>query len=270
MSTGYRCPDPGKPGCDDEGDDAGSDEDDDANNAQGDAGEAECEEGDHEVCECSDTEYGERTCADGSFGECEACQVAETTLPRCVAGTYKGVFAGMYRSRASSFGGLTPGMVDHPMFEIEFELRRSGDGEFYTVGGGCFRIPGTETFKQGVSSYGHTFELKGNVDCTTGVIDFELRLIYLSASANQLGGWERIFAKGEMTGRYDPQSKSFVEAKWDLHEKKDLFDTMDPGGSGTLTAMLVEETTGSSSDEACFDVPFVEDLTPQTIPTPTP
>jgi hypothetical protein len=276
MDTGDFCPDESSTCREDEGEyedeDAGSDEQAE-NQEDGDASKAECKEGDLEVCECSDTEYGERTCTAGKYGDCEACKVPETSLPRCVAGLYKGRFTGMYRSRTAYLLGIpVVEVLDADTdLDVEFELRRTDDGEFYTVAGGCFPVPGEETFVEGDPSYGHTFEMKGNVDCTTGVINFELRLIYLSMSWNQFGGWERIFAKGEMTGRFDPQTASFVGGKWNLREAKDYFDTSDPGGGGAFTATLVEETSALAvPGEQCFDVPFAEDLKPQPIPTPTP
>ncbi|MFT3928539.1 MAG: hypothetical protein QM778_38775 [Myxococcales bacterium] len=245
--------------------DAGApDQDEDA--ASDDSGNAECIDGEQEVCSCSDTEYGKRTCSSGEFGDCEDCEAAVRDEALCVAGVYKGRTTGSYRSSASSLWGLTPGMTGSIDAEWTFELVRDGDGEFYSVKGACVPPPPGEEKWGGKddTAYGNTLEMLGTVDCTTGVIDFEVRLEYLASNWDSFGGWARYFAKGKMTGRYDPKTRSFVDGKWDLREKGTGF-----GGQGSFTGALSEEATAPSTPQACFDLPFPSDLTPQPIPNPT-
>jgi hypothetical protein len=232
-------------------------------------GGGDCVEGASETCACSETSYGQQTCTGGHFGSCEDCKEASPES-HCVAGSYAAKFIGMYRSSASSFGGITPGEDNPTETEATFTLSRDGDGEFYSVHGGCFRPPGQGMWEgEGDSSYGHTFEMVGDVDCKTGVIDFDFRLTYLSSDASQFGGWSRFFSQGKMTGRYDPVSRSFLEGKWELHEAKPLLAAEAPGGMGTFTATLVEEREQvGSPEDACFDVAFPADLAPLPVPTP--
>lgn len=237
--------------------------------AAADHDDAKCDEGEQKSCSCSTTEYGTQTCSSGEFGACGDCQPVDTA-PRCVAGTYKAHFNGMYQSAASSFWGLTPGVDDVVSFDPEFQLMRDGDGEFYLVQGGCFPWADQEKWAGGEdTAYGHTFEMSGAVDCNTGVVDFDFRLSFISKDASQFGaGWSRFFSQGKLTGRYDPKSRSFVDGKWDLHEPKQAFASKPGGGKGTFQATLSEESQTVAEPKACFDVPFPKDLTPQSVPAP--
>lgn len=203
-----------------------------------------CKEGALQSCACSSRGAGTQTCTAGSFGACQGCVGSQA---KCVAGNYVGKGTGTQRPT------ILPGVVAPFTVEREtdwsFSLATMGSSEFYTVGNGCIHVIEPEQQVDNGSSRAY---ITGNVDCSTGKLDGEIKGFYSVAMG------VKVYYKGTLQGTFDPATNSFVNTKYNTSEPKVALDPQ-PGGDGVWTAKLTDAAPSSESEEACLMGPFPHD-----------
>lgn len=237
--TGTRCP-PDQAGCLDAPDDAGALDGSDFWST--DAARTR-------PCLCADGGVGARS---DEQSPCQSCVAVPSAGPpsRCVAGRYEGSFDMSYRSGPGGVCGLI----------AELRTAQAAGGWAFALAGPV--PPGALTLHiesacvragAGATADGRTITpplrmtLTGNLDCSTGMLNAELRGTYSSASVCDLGaGSGNYFFKGSVSGRYDPVSSTFAEGKVRWEEPPVLFPPA-PGGEGIWAASLVPDV-GAKDD----------------------
>jgi hypothetical protein len=224
-----------------DGDTGDGDGDDDESNA-------ECEEDEVQDCKCSNGKVGKKACVLGEFTSCNGCFEDDGSGSKCVAGRYAGRYAMEYTPGPAGFCGLATLFGGAGGGNWSFNIEKSQGDEFYTVGDGCL-IGKTDNVDAGVVQAGaEAFangvvmraQITGVVDCATGELKGELRGYYNSTSFCGLGiAKDNFFFKGPVTGKYDPETKSFVDGVVVMREPEVLIPLAgQPGGEGTWTAEL--------------------------------
>ncbi|MFT3925557.1 MAG: hypothetical protein QM778_23660 [Myxococcales bacterium] len=129
-----------------------------------------------------------------------------------------------------------------------FSLERSGSEEFYTVGNGCNHVSNAGT---GIDDGGARAFFTGEVDCTTGVLEAEIRGFYTATAL--FGGPMKYYYVGRVKGTFDPDTKSFVDTRYVYREPEVAFGDQ-PGGDGVWTATLVDDEAplGETTLEDCL------------------
>jgi hypothetical protein len=222
-----------------------------------------CVSGATATCVC-DTGLGSRTCVDGQWAACGACAPPpDDGKVRCVAGRYRAHTSIAYRPSPAGICFLAaPGEATQFEGDMTFTLDREGNAEFYSVGNGCLRVDG-QGEDAGPSDIDWRAEVVGEVDCTTGVLNAEIRATYFVVSVCTLGLVPtRYFAKGPMRAIYNPDTQVFENGTVEMWEPPVLLGGP-PGGTGNWTADYEGESTADDLDAGpCLNVPFDDSVFP--------